>query len=296
MLAAGVCNQVFNMFNCRYLDAEHWVLRMDYSVDCNDEKHVFYRIVAGVMMFAFAFGIPVGMGILMVRRMREYSSTGGTDRFMARRVADELKITDVEAADAIRDVTTGREYSFLVNAYKPRYYHWEGVDMVRKLVLVGVLVMVGRGSVSQLFVAAVVSCISLVLQVNLSPYKHREDNVFKTVVEVHIFLVVLIAPVLKSLQSDDAEAEMVPVAVYDALLVISFIASIVVGFIWTVCAKRSMMKAALRERAVTGSGSTGSSSAKATQRAIRLLRLGLTTNDDIRLVTHLHLIPCCIRP
>ena len=118
MLAAGVCNQVFNMFNCRYLDAEHWVLRMDYSVDCNDEKHVFYRIVAGVMMFAFAFGIPIGMGILMVRRMREYSSTGGTDRFMARRVADELKITDVEAADAIRDVTTGREYSFLVNAYK----------------------------------------------------------------------------------------------------------------------------------------------------------------------------------
>ena len=46
---------MFNMFNCRYLDAEHWVLRMDYSVDCNDEKHVFYRIVAGVMMFAFAF-------------------------------------------------------------------------------------------------------------------------------------------------------------------------------------------------------------------------------------------------
>ena len=54
---------------------------------------------------------------------------------------------------------------------------------------------------------------------------------------------------------------------------------------WTVCAKRSMMKAALRERAVTGSDSNGSSSAKATQRAIRLLRLGLTTNDDIRLLT-----------
>ena len=90
-------------------------MRTDYSVDCNDEKHLFYQIGAGVMMVAFALGIPVGMGILMVRRMREYSSTGGTDRFMARRVADELKITDVEAADAIRDVTTGRADSFLVN-------------------------------------------------------------------------------------------------------------------------------------------------------------------------------------
>eukprot|EP01046_Picozoa_sp_COSAG06_P026528 COSAG06_NODE_2286_length_7159_cov_18.500708_2_plen_136_part_01 len=136
-------------------------MRTDYSVDCNDKKHLFYQIGAGVMMIAFALGIPVGIGILMVRRMGEYSSTGGTGRFMARRVADELKITDVEAADAIRDVTTGREYSFLVNAYKPRYYHWEGVDMVRKLLLVGVLAVAGRGSVSQLFVAAIVSCVSL---------------------------------------------------------------------------------------------------------------------------------------
>ena len=91
---------------------------MDYRIDCHDPVHALYRVVAGLMIGAFAFGIPIGMGILMVRRMREYSSSGGTDRFMARRVADELKITDVEAADAIRDVSTGREYSFLVNAYK----------------------------------------------------------------------------------------------------------------------------------------------------------------------------------
>jgi len=91
---------------------------MDYSIDCNGPKHNNYRAIATMMIVGFAFGMPIGLGILMVRRMREYSSKGGTDRFMARRVADELQITDVEAADAIRDVATGREYSFLVNAYK----------------------------------------------------------------------------------------------------------------------------------------------------------------------------------
>ena len=157
--------------------------------------------------------------------------------------------------------------------------------MVRKLVLVGVLVLVGRGSVFQLFVAVLVSCASLVLQVHLSPYKHTEDNVFKAVVEVHIFLVVTIAPVLNQLRADDAEAEMVSAQAYDAVLVISFVASIVVGFVWTVCAKRDTMKAALRERAVASSDDAEESSAKGTQRAIRLLRLGLTTNDDMRLLT-----------
>ena len=91
---------------------------MDYSIDCHDPKHAIFKVIAALMIVGFAFGIPIGMGVLMLRRMREYSSKGGQDRFMARRVADELKITDVEAADAIRDVATGREYSFLVNAYK----------------------------------------------------------------------------------------------------------------------------------------------------------------------------------
>ena len=63
--------------------------------------------------------------LLMVRRMRDYAGASASERFVARRVADELKLADRVAADAIRDVTTGREYSFLVNAYKPRYYYWE---------------------------------------------------------------------------------------------------------------------------------------------------------------------------
>ena len=61
----------------------------------------------------------------MVRRMRDYAVASASERFVARRVADELKLADRVAADAIRDVTMGREYSFLVNAYKPRYYYWE---------------------------------------------------------------------------------------------------------------------------------------------------------------------------
>ena len=61
----------------------------------------------------------------MARRMRDYAGASASERFVARRVADELKLADRVAADAIRDVTTGREYSFLVNAYKPRYYYWE---------------------------------------------------------------------------------------------------------------------------------------------------------------------------
>ena len=202
---------------------------------------------------------------------------------MARRVADELKIDDKQAAEAIRDVSTGREYSFLVNSYKPRYYYWEGVDMVRKLLLVGMLVIAGRGSAAQLFLAVLVSCLSLSLQLVLQPYKHWEDNVFKVLVEVHIFLVVTVSLVIKFLSSETTDdQEVLDSTFYDWILVASFVAGVPLGFVWAVCAKRSMMRASLRERTVVGDDEE--SSLKAKQRAIRLLHLGLTTNDDMRLL------------
>jgi hypothetical protein len=87
-------------------------------VDCQTAYHQRYRVLAYLLIGGFALGTPVGLGVLMLRRVQEYSGSSDSDRFVARRVADEQKISDVEAADAIRDVTTGREYSFLVNAFK----------------------------------------------------------------------------------------------------------------------------------------------------------------------------------
>ena len=82
----------------------------------------------------------------MARRMRDYAGASASERFVARRVADELKLADRVAADAIHDVTTGREYSFLVNAYKPRYYYWEVIhdrrdhrDSIRAIVSASIL-------------------------------------------------------------------------------------------------------------------------------------------------------------
>eukprot|EP01051_Picozoa_sp_SAG22_P001955 SAG22_NODE_82_length_21749_cov_10.719769_12_plen_401_part_00 len=152
--------------------------------------------------------------------------------------------------------------------------------MIRKLMLVGMLVVAGRGSVAQLFLAIVISFASFSLQVKLTPYRHAEDNVLKAAVEIHIFLLVSIALVLKSLRGE-AEGEVVPELFYDIMLVASFLCGIPLAFLWAVGKKKAMMEQALREAAVTVADQQ---SAAARQRAIRLLQLGLTSNDDMRLL------------
>jgi len=156
--------------------------------------------------------------------------------------------------------------------------------MVRKLCLVGMLVVAGRGSVAQLFLAVVISFMTFSLQITLQPYKHAEDNLFKAAVEVHIFLLVSVALVLKCLRYGDGAAdEVLPIGFYDTVLIGSFIVGIPAGFAATICAKRRMMEQVLQEPAAVGPD--GDDSATAKRRAIRLLHLGLTTNEDMRLLT-----------
>jgi hypothetical protein len=110
----GACNQAFSMFDCRNLDGGLSVLQKDYSISCATNQHDAFQMIAGIYVCIVSFGIPIYMVVLMARRMREYAGASVSDRFVARRVADELKMDDRVAADAIRDVSTGREYSFLV--------------------------------------------------------------------------------------------------------------------------------------------------------------------------------------
>eukprot|EP01051_Picozoa_sp_SAG22_P006426 SAG22_NODE_420_length_10739_cov_7.090320_12_plen_232_part_00 len=155
-----------------------------------------------------------------------------------------------------------------------------GYDMIRKLLLVGMLVVAGRGSVAQLFLAIVISFVSFSLQVRLRPYRHSEDNILKACVEVHIFLLVAVALVLKGLRAE-ADGEIVPEEVYDILLVVSFMVSIPGAFVWAVSRKKAMMEQGLQEAAMV---IVNEQSAAARQRAIRLLQLGLTTNREMRLL------------
>jgi hypothetical protein len=160
--------------------------------------------------------------------------------------------------------------------------------MVRKLCLVGMLVVAGRGSVAQLFLAVVISFITFSMQITLQPYKHWEDNLLKAAVEVHIFLLVSVALVLKCLRYGEGAAdEVLPVGFYDTVLIGSFVVGVPVGFLATICAKRAMMQQVLQDplAAESGGGVDGDNSAVTKRRAIQLLHLGLTTNEDMRLLT-----------
>jgi hypothetical protein len=88
-------------------------------------------------------------------------------------------------------------FSLLVADYKPQYWYWEPVELVRKLLLSGILSLVGRGSIAQAALGTVISFAFFALHLKVEPYNTTTLNFVKAVSEVQLFLVLQTSVVLQ---------------------------------------------------------------------------------------------------
>jgi hypothetical protein len=237
-----VCHHAFGLFNCRVLSQSLQILADDYSTKCTTPKHKVFQTAAACVIAIFAFGIPLGFTIALVWKTRSFDVAGSTK--LVRAAAEQMGITQEEASDIYREVTIGKDYGFLLRAYGPRHYCFENFDMVRKLLLVGVLVIVSRGSVAQVNCAAALSFAFSITHFKMWPYKLSWDNQFKAAIEGQIFVTILVALTLKN----DLTGEVAGEQFYDIVLVTMFTINVPIAFVYTLTAKLRHAKRLLHRR------------------------------------------------
>jgi hypothetical protein len=140
------------------------------------------------MIFAFSLGVPIGLLVLLQlnhKRKTEQFKTPAWE-WIVRRVMTQLKHSKRrDVVHCIIDLSLGTTYGSLVsacepsnslclpspcidrvfanssfgNADKPAFFWWEPVDLLRKLVLVGMLAIVETGSVAQVWAGLMCSFI-----------------------------------------------------------------------------------------------------------------------------------------
>jgi hypothetical protein len=144
--------------------------------------------------------------------------------------------------------------------------------MMRKLALVGLVVLVGRGSVAQIAAGSVLSFGFLALHIKFWPLKCVEDNVLRTCAEVHVFLTIVMAFIMK-MPKEIMQSEKVQTPFYDVVLVTSLIVCLP---LCTVVALLSKLRRAQRRGVLRGG-----SGPKA---AFGRYKLGLASSDDRRVL------------
>jgi hypothetical protein len=149
-----ICNRTFQMFACETFDNNQELLRADYSIDCTSDSHRSFQIFAGIMIAAYPIGVPC----LFFFSMLPYAA--------------ELSDVPTRASKFAR----GKHLAFFSMDYKGEYWYWEIVELSRKLVLNGVLVLCNQGTILQLTVALIIIMIHLMVILKVEPMLHMSNN------------------------------------------------------------------------------------------------------------------------
>eukprot|EP01052_Picozoa_sp_SAG31_P004053 SAG31_NODE_163_length_21856_cov_7.550214_9_plen_89_part_00 len=80
------------------------MLHEDYSIDCGTNAHTLFQILAAVIAIGFSAGVPLALIVALVKRARAHNTVTPSERFVARRVAEELQMDDKMAIDAVNDI------------------------------------------------------------------------------------------------------------------------------------------------------------------------------------------------
>jgi hypothetical protein len=166
----GLTNKVFECFMCRNL-GDVWVLHTDYSVQCYTTSWYGMAFVCGILVILWPIGLPA---------------------FLFYRMKKQLHLIRKEDEDTLRF------WDFALGDYDIDHWYWECVELSRKMIMAGLLGLLGRGSIKQVAAAVITSFIFFAVALKEQPFESTGLNLVKVASEFQLFVVLLSCLVIQT--------------------------------------------------------------------------------------------------
>ncbi|KAL1527507.1 hypothetical protein AB1Y20_008897 [Prymnesium parvum] len=161
-------------------------LHDDLALSCDSEEYTATRRTALALIAVWPVGVPLLYCALLRAAAPHATAASGRRR---RRAATPLL----------------RAVAFLTEDYAPSRFWWEPLEMCRKLVLTGwVLLIPEKSEQARVLVALLVSILFLSLHLAAKPHRRPEDGVLMTIVHLTLILVYLCVLVIKTCNASSA--------------------------------------------------------------------------------------------
>ncbi len=187
LLYPTVTATLFRVPQCREIgDTEYH--EEDFAVECVGP---FWGIVSMAVIGILV--VPVGVPLVLFIKMKKAKDKLGgaqTSEFGGAKLSGK----DVQDEDDT--------YGFLTYDLKPAYWYYEIVTFTRKLVLGGLSIVVGRGSMAQAYFVASTEALFLMHHMRVYPYVIQKHNVIDGVGHCALMLTYMVTLVLRRDQSD----------------------------------------------------------------------------------------------
>ena len=198
----SVCNTILTLYNCQEVDNGYF-LAVDLRVQCYIAEWNNYAAFGAICVLVYPVGVPAFF-VLALYWHRQFLFPNRQDDY--RKLELELEVADAlqrmedpacteqersdievqlstlqlevvamkERAQKYKDVVS--KYGFVYSSYSEHAYWWELTELVRKLLLTGVVIFVAPGSLSQLAFAFLVNLFFFVLHINVDAFVERAES------------------------------------------------------------------------------------------------------------------------
>jgi hypothetical protein len=233
----------------------------------NNYQH--WRKVAIFFVIVYPIGVPLAfLGQLYANRNNLYE-TNDKGQVKKKHDQDTGRITGY-----MPDKATGKRIGMLYLSYKPAYWWWEVVDLVRKLTITGMIIFIMPGTPSQFAFGILLSLFFMMLFVGCRPYCDSTNSVLQTTAQIAVFLVLFSGLLISSQVSkddgyDSAALEgvlvfvtIMPIVLGGAMIIYTMVTLFCADFAALCCKKAK--KSAKGDDTPGGNGDEGDGSAKKT--------------------------------
>jgi hypothetical protein len=186
----------------------------DVAVECHTSEHANIRSVAWVALVVYAFGLVVFDGSLLFSARKAIAA--GQPTRISKAIGFLYREYEPWCYWCARHGLTGHLHrgclpiSRLLTACTLLCARWELMEMMRRLCLVGIFVLVQRGSFMQLIVGCAFCALYLLLQMQAAPYKEVAENYLANICSFSLLIIFLFCLIFKVSSSPRAKAPSSP--------------------------------------------------------------------------------------
>ena len=200
-----------------------WYLTADYSVVCFEGAWETTSLLAYLCIALFVVGIPLGQFLVL---------------FFNRKYIDKEKCTSDK--DYRKHLQVKHKYGSIFEAYTPECYYYDLIDLVRRLILTGGLILVGNEeAVAQVFLGILISTMWFGLILYTRPYASGWDTALSGALSFTLIITLVSGVCMRlyelTLDGADEYQRNAFGVVLIASIVVCLIASIAVVFMSTEC-------------------------------------------------------------
>ena len=216
---------IFQAFICDPLEDGSEVLRVDCAIVCWQGEHITIAIYAFLMLFVYPLGTPTFFAALLyvhgdlLQKIARDEVIIAADilkadqrrRSIASPSAPADEFTDKDAEHRASNAKNAREklppaLKMLTDPYQMRCYWFEVFECARKVLIVGLPVLLPAGSSTQLILGLLVCFITMAMFSTYAPHGHAKDNTLSQVCQISLFFSLTASIALKTERDSSTNA------------------------------------------------------------------------------------------